>query len=156
MNMKRVIVVFTVFLYFLSSCTMLSTTSQSSTSSASYVSGKGFGTSLAALYSQYKTSGKLNFGDPTTLVNVAALSTYGSAIRGKGTNTAFYKDFASGAIAGSNTLINAGSVDNIISMCNNINLTSVVNAVKNNTAVPADAVMNINNSLVQVLNLFRK
>lgn len=156
MNMKRVIAVFLVFLYVLPSCTMLSTSSQSSTSSASYVSGKGFGQSLAYLYSQYKTAGKLDYGNATTLLNIASLATYGSTVRGNATNTAFYRDFASGAVAGSNTLINAASVDNIISMCNNINLTSVVNAVKNNTAVPVDAVTNINNSLVQVLNLFRK
>ncbi|HPS28153.1 MAG TPA: hypothetical protein PK269_11145, partial [Bacteroidales bacterium] len=87
-----------------------------------------------------------------TILNLATLATSGAAIKGLGTNTSNYKNFATGVIAGSTNLINNNTVNNVISSVNNLNLSSVVNALNNNTITPSTT-SSVTNSLVSILGM---
>lgn len=137
------------------SCSTLSTVPTAQSTSTEYIAGNGFGTSLAALYSQYKSSGKINLANTSTLFNLTSLATNGAAIKGLGTNTTNYKNFASGVVSGSTNLVTTGSVDKIISSVNNLNLQSVVNAVSNNTITPQTTTA-VTSSLITIFGLLGK
>lgn len=69
------------------------------------VSGQASGAALKSLYSQYKTDGQI---DVTNLSNIIMLSQLANGIQGlKGVDdkSAFYSDFASGLILGSDNLV---------------------------------------------------
>ena len=138
-----------------SSCSMLTPSSTNQSNSTAYVAGKGFGTSLGALYSHYKSSGKIVLNDATTLLNLTELATYGASVRGIAKNTTTYKDFTTGIIAGSNNLVKSNVVDNIISSVNNLNLSTVVNSLNNRTISPTTT-STVSNSLSNILNLLGK
>ena len=140
--------------------TSTTNTSGISTTSQAYTSGRGFGTSLTALYNSYKTAGKLNLNDATNLLNLASLATYASAIKGNAKNTTFYKEFAAGAVASSN-LITTNNIASIISSVINTDINSIVNAARSsnntNTNTKTNTNTNINtaavvNTLTSVLN----
>ncbi|MBO4580686.1 MAG: hypothetical protein J5701_00165 [Bacteroidales bacterium] len=134
--------------------TTTSSTSGISTTSAAFTSGKGFGTSLTALYNSYKSAGKLNLNDATNLLNLASLATYASAIKGNAKNTTFYKEFAAGAVASSN-LITANNVASIISSVINTDINSIVNAARSgntNTNTNTTTTTNTNNNTTAAVN----
>lgn len=120
--------------------TALAALAGQATQSEAYTSGQAAGTALRALYSQYKTNGKLDMTNLTTLTNVLTLTNscqlLKSATKGSGT----YSDFSKGLVAGSSNLINTTNtetvMDNLTNVITNIDTTSLTNAVnKGNTAV---------------------
>ena len=130
------------------------TMNNGTTTSAAFTSGKGFGTSLTALYNSYKSAGKLNLNDATNLLNLASLATYASAIKGNAKNTTFYKEFAAGAVASSN-LITANNVASIISSVINTDINSIVNAARSgntNTNTNTTTTTNTNNNTTAAVN----
>lgn len=159
MNMKQVNVKFlmvTVMVVGLmvSSCSSLNQAASSiSTNSQAYLSGKGFGTSLASLYTAYKSAGKLDLNNANNLLNLATLATNAAAIKGNLKNTAFYKDFAAGAV-GSTAMITNSNVNTLINTVAGLDLNSLVSNTKNN--VNNATTTSTTNALISVLNTLAK
>jgi len=118
---------------------------------SAYDAGKGFGTSLSALYTQYKSTRKVDLTDATTVINLATLATCSTTIKGNMKNQTFYRNFASGAIAGSGNLITNATVSNVITLVNSMDLSALA-AGKNVSSTPAS----ITNTLLAVFGLFGK
>ena len=152
MKAKITLGLFLTAIIMVSSCGTISPPAAPSATSAEYVAGNTFGSALKSLYSQYKSQGKIVLNNQATILNLATLATSGAAIKGLGTNTSNYKNFATGVIAGSTNLINNNTVNNVISSVNNLNLSSVVNALNNNTITPTTT-SSVTNSLVSILGM---
>ena len=137
-----------------SSCSSLNQAASSvSTNSQAYLSGKGFGTSLASLYTAYKSAGKLDLNNANNLLNLATLATNAAAIKGNLKNTTFYKDFAAGAV-GSTAMITNSNVNTLINTVSGLDLNSLVTNTKNN--VSNATTTSTTNALISVLNTLAK
>lgn len=104
-------------------------TTTTTTETAATSNGKAAGVALKALYSQYKTDGKLDMGNLTNLMNLATLATNVQGLKGQTDKGSFYKDFAAGLVLGSNNLVNTTNSTSIMSglqnLVNNVDLSGL-------------------------------
>ena len=137
-------------------------------------SGKAAGAALKSLYTQYKADGKLDMGNLNNLLNLTALANNIQGLKGQTSKAAFYKDFASGLVMGSNSLVteqNSTSVMNgLTNLVNNVDLSSLTNKAESTAASVAEkvatasdkantAVTNateIASAVTNILNIFKK
>ncbi|MDR2684902.1 MAG: hypothetical protein LBB53_05940 [Prevotellaceae bacterium] len=112
-----------------------------STVTPAYTTGQSFGSSILALYSQYKATKKIDFKDPTTLLSVLQLATSATSIKQNLTNKAFYADFAAGALLGSQQSVNQNNLGGILNSLSGLDLAGLASAAssKNVPASTADA-----------------
>jgi hypothetical protein len=154
--------------------TEATTTTASEAVSAATVDGKAAGVALRALYTQYKADGKLDMGNLNNLLNLTALANNIQGLKGQTSKAAFYKDFASGLVMGSNSLVteqNSTSVMNgLTNLVNNVDLSSLTNKAESTAASVAEkvatasdkantAVTNateIASAVTNILNIFKK
>lgn len=154
--------------------TEATTTTSTETASAATVDGKAAGVALRALYTQYKADGKLDMGNLNNLLNLTALANNIQGLKGQTSKAAFYKDFASGLVMGSNSLVteqNSTSVMNgLTNLVNNVDLSSLTNKAESTAASAAEkvatasdkantAVTNateIASAVTNILNIFKK
>lgn len=154
--------------------TEATTTTATETASAATVDGKAAGVALRALYTQYKADGKLDMGNLNNLLNLTALANNIQGLKGQTSKAAFYKDFASGLVMGSNSLVteqNSTSVMNgLTNLVNNVDLSSLTNKAESTAASVAEkvatasdkantAVTNateIASAVTNILNIFKK
>lgn len=87
---------------FMSSCALLGMGGATASGSAN---GQASGAALKSLYSQYKTDGKVDMGNLTNIMNIVALTNGIQGLKGLDDKSAFYSDFATGLILGSNNLV---------------------------------------------------
>lgn len=137
--------------------------------------GKAAGAALKSLYSQYKTDGKLDMSNLSNIMNLTTLATNVQGLKGQTDKSAFYKDFASGLILGSGSLVTAKNSSNVMSgltsLVNNVDLSGLIKtkaaettaAVSEKTAATAataaTALSNasdIADSVTNILNIFKK
>ncbi|MCM1176844.1 MAG: hypothetical protein NC308_10560 [Clostridium sp.] len=84
--------------------------------SAAYTSGQTTGAALKALYAQYKADGKkLDMKNAKNLLSLASLATSISGLKDTTKDSSFYKEFATGMVAGSSNLVTTGTSDNVMS-----------------------------------------
>jgi len=89
--------------------------------SSAYTSGQATGSALKTLYTQYKADGKkLDIKNSKNLLTLATLAKSISGLKGATKGSAFYKEFASGMILGSNNLVTKNSSDNVMSSLTSI------------------------------------
>ena len=123
-------------LYAVTSCGFLGKTSSSTAGSAqtaatatANVDGQAAGSALKSLYNQYKVDGKFDMTNLTNIVNLASLAKNIKGLKGQSDKSAFYKDFASGLILGSNNLVTQQTSSSVMSglsgLANNIDLSSI-------------------------------
>lgn len=153
----------------LKKATSTETTTTTTTTEATS-NGKAAGAALKALYSQYKTDGKVDMSNLTNIMNVATLATNIKGLKGETNKSAFYKDFASGLVLGSGNLVNSGNTSSVMSgltnLVNNVDLSSLsgfqqkaADAVNTATSTGSEVVQNasaISESLTNILSLFKK
>ena len=139
------------------------------------VNGQAAGAALKSLYSQYKTDGKLDMSNLSNIMNLTTLATNVQGLKGQTDKSAFYKDFASGLILGSGSLVTAKNSPNVMSgltsLVNNVDLSGLIKtkaaettaAVSEKTAATtataATALSNasdIADSVTNILNIFKK
>ena len=150
-----------------------STEAAATTTSTATTSGKTAGIALKALYTQYKADGKLDMSNLTNLANVATLASNIQGLKGQTNKTAFYKDFASGLVLGSNKLVTEANttavMDGLTNLVNNVDLSSVTEKAASTTEKvsetvatasekTATAVSNVNdiaNSVANILSIFK-
>lgn len=146
------------------------TTETSATVSAATTNGKTAGVALKALYNQYKADGKLDMSNISNLLNLTSLANNLQGLKGQDNKTAFYKDFASGLILGSDNLVTETNTTSVMSgltdLVSNVDLSSLTqkaDTAADNVATASEkvntAVSNateIASSVTGILNLFKK
>lgn len=139
------------------------------------VNGQAAGAALKSLYGQYKVDGKLDMSNLSNVMNLTTLATNVQGLKGQTDKSAFYKDFASGLILGSGSLVTAKNSSNVMSgltsLVNNVDLSGLIKtksaettaAVSEKTAATAataaTALSNasdIADSVTNILNIFKK
>lgn len=139
------------------------------------VNGQAAGAALKSLYGQYKVDGKLDMSNLTNIMNLTTLATNVQGLKDQTDKSAFYKDFASGLILGSGSLVTAKNSSNVMSgltsLVNNVDLSGLIKtksaettaAVSEKTAATAataaTALSNasdIADSVTNILNIFKK
>lgn len=151
-----------------------SSSAQQTTSSTGTTSGQAAGVALKSLYSQYKADGKFDMSNLNNIINLASLAQNIKGLKGVTDKGAFYKDFASGLVLGSNNLVTEQNSTSVMSgltnMANNIDLTGLQEKVsqaketvsENVQGVSQTATSVISNassiadSVTSILNLFKK
>ena len=162
-----------------SSCGILggstaSSSAQQTTSSTGTTSGQAAGVALKSLYSQYKADGKFDMGNLNNIINLASLAQNIKGLKGVTDKGAFYKDFASGLVLGSNNLVTEQNSTSVMSgltnMANNIDLTGLqekasqaketvsekVEGVSQTATSVISNASSIAESVTSILNIFKK
>lgn len=128
MKTKSFIAVIMTLALTFASCGSTSTSSNPlaalSAQSAAYTSGQSAGTALRALYTQYKTNGKIDMTNLATLTHILTLTNSCQTLKNAQKGTGAYADFTKGLMMGSNNLVNQTNTETVVS-----NLTNVINKV---------------------------
>ena len=147
----------------------------STTASASgTVDGQAAGVALKSLYGQYKADGKLDMSNLSNIINLASLAQNIKGLKGLTDKSAFYTEFASGLILGSDNLVTEKNTTSVMSgltgLINNIDLSGlqekateaketvsdkVESAAQTTTTVVNNATA-IADSVTNILSLFKK
>ncbi len=139
------------------------TNSTATSVSAATSNGQAAGAALKSLYTQYKSTGKLDLNNITNIMNLATLATNVKGLKGQTDKTQFYKDFAAGLITGSSNLVtqtNSNAVMNgLTSLVNNVDLSALQGNASEIASKGGEALKNasaISESVSGILNLFKK
>lgn len=99
--------------------------------------GQQAGAALKALYTQYKTDGKLDMTNLSNILNLTTLSNNIKGLKGMSNKSAFYKDFATGLIKGSNSLVNKSNntavMNGLTNLVNNVDLSALTESTAQQT-----------------------
>ena len=154
--------------------TETSATTAAETVSTATVDGKAAGVALRALFTQYKADGKFDMGNLNNLLNLTSLANNIQGLKGQTNKGAFYKDFASGLVMGSNNLVteqNTTSVmDGLTNLVNNVDLSGLTQKAEETQATVAEKVASattkantavtnateIASAVTNILNIFKK
>ena len=154
--------------------TEASATTATETASTATVDGKAAGVALRALFTQYKADGKFDMGNLNNLLNLTSLANNIQGLKGQTNKGAFYKDFASGLVMGSNNLVteqNTTSVmDGLTNLVNNVDLSGLTQKAETAQATVAEKVASattkantavtnateIASAVTNLLNIFKK
>ena len=154
--------------------TEVSATTAAETASTATVDGKAAGVALRALFTQYKADGKFDMGNLNNLLNLTSLANNIQGLKGQTNKGAFYKDFASGLVMGSNNLVteqNTTSVmDGLTNLVNNVDLSGLTQKAEETQATVAEKVASattkantavtnateIASAVTNILNIFKK
>ena len=148
----------------LGSGTSASAPATSSAAVSASANGQSAGAALKSLYAQYKADGnKLNMSNLNNIMNMATLAANLQTLQGQSDKSAFYRDFATGLVAGSGQLVTdkiSNSVMNgLTNLVNKVDLSKVQDAAataqQKGTAAVENATV-IANSVTNILNLFKK
>ena len=91
------------------------TTTTETTATTATLNGQAAGAALKSLYTQYKADGKLDMGNLNNIFNLTTLATNIQGLKGQSNKGAFYKDFASGLVLGSNNLVTSENSTSVMS-----------------------------------------
>ena len=154
--------------------TEASATTAAETASTATVDGRAAGVALRALFTQYKADGKFDMGNLNNLLNLTSLANNIQGLKGQTNKGAFYKDFASGLVMGSNNLVteqNTTSVmDGLTNLVNNVDLSGLTQKAEETQATVAEKVASattkantavtnateIASAVTNILNIFKK
>ena len=133
------------------------------------------GQAAGAALKQYKVDGKIDMSNLSNIMNLTTLATNVQGLKDQTDKSTFYKDFASGLILGSGSLVTAKNSSNVMSgltsLVNNVDLSGLIKtksaettaAVSEKTAATAataaTALSNasdIADSVTNILNIFKK
>jgi hypothetical protein len=154
--------------------TEASATTAAETASTATVDGKAAGVALRALFTQYKADGKFDMGNLNNLLNLTSLANNIQGLKGQTNKGAFYKDFASGLVMGSNNLVteqNTTSVmDGLTNLVNNVDLSGLTQKAEETQATVAEKVASattkaktavtnateVASAVTNILNIYKK
>lgn len=98
----------------------------SAPTSAAFQTGQSFGRAIKQMFSNYKNTGKINFGNPATLLSIANLAGNYSSIKSQLSDKSFYAEFIAGIIAGSREAVNKSSASSVLSLFNKLDLSKFI------------------------------
>jgi hypothetical protein len=91
--------------------------------------GQAAGAALKSLYTQYKADGKLDMTNLNNILNLTTLSNNIKELKGMSDKSKFYKDFATGLIKGSDSLVNKSNstsvMNGLTNLVNNVDLSAL-------------------------------
>lgn len=143
-----------------STSTSTSTTSTTTTSSADAVqAGKAAGNAMDALYTQYKTDGKLDMKNIMNIANMVSLVGAAQQLKDNKSDSSFRQGFIQGIIANSVNVdkTNAETITDQLTdfVSSNVNTDSLTSALQKGQSATTE-VQNAANSVSNILNLFKK
>ncbi|MCQ2074928.1 MAG: hypothetical protein MJY77_07040 [Bacteroidaceae bacterium] len=95
--------------------------------------GQAAGAAIRSLYTQYKNDGKIDVTNMNNVVNMVSLANGIQGLKGLDDKSAFYKDFATGLILGSNNLITNNNSSAITGLLGGLaSLTGIATGALNN------------------------
>jgi hypothetical protein len=91
--------------------------------------GQAAGAALKSLDTQYKADGKLDMTNLNNILNLTTLSNNIKELKGMSDKSKFYKDFATGLIKGSDSLVNKSNstsvMNGLTNLVNNVDLSAL-------------------------------
>ena len=128
------------------------TSSTTTTESAGTTTGKAAGSALKSLYTQYKADGKLDMTNLNNILNLTTLSNNIKDLKGMSNKSAFYKDFATGLIKGSDSLVNKSNstsvMNGLTNLVNNVDLSGLTTTTETATETVTSAATSALSSLL--------
>ena len=122
------------------------------TQSAAYTSGQSAGTALRALYTQYKTNGKIDMSNLSTLTNILTLTNSYQTLKNAEKGSGAYTDFTKGLMVGSSNLVTPSNteivMDNLSNVLGKLDTSTITNALQQGTNAASTAVNNAVNNAV--------
>ena len=119
------------------------TSSTTTTESVGTTNGKAAGSALKSLYTQYKADGKLDMTNLNNILNLTTLSNNIKDLKGMSNKSAFYKDFATGLIKGSDSLVNKSNstsvMNGLTNLVNNVDLSGLTTTTETATETVTSA-----------------
>ena len=104
--------------------------------------GQAAGAALKALYTQYKADGKLDMTNLNNILNLTTLSNNIKGLKGMSNKSTFYKDFATGLIKGSDSLVNKSNstsvMNGLTNLVNNVDLSALTQTTETTTETAAE------------------
>ena len=149
------------------------TETAAATETAATVNGKAAGAALRALYTQYKADGKMDMSNLNNILNLTTLATNIQDLKGQSDKSAFYKDFVSGLISGSNNLVTESNSTSVMSGLTNLvdnvdlsgltqkaedtasSLTDKLASASDKAATAAENASEVAAAVTNILNLFK-
>lgn len=127
--------------------------------------GQAAGAALKSLYTQYKADGKLDMTNLNNILNLTTLSNNIKGLKGMSNKSTFYKDFATGLIKGSDSLVNKSNstsvMNGLTNLAENVDLSSLLsgsNSSSSNTSSSTTTISNaseIASSVSSILKLLK-
>ena len=104
--------------------------------------GQAAGAALKSLYTQYKADGKLDMTNLNNILNLTTLSNNIKELKGMSDKSKFYKDFATGLIKGSDSLVNKSNstsvMNGLTNLVNNVDLSALTQTTETTTETAAE------------------
>ncbi|MCK9611815.1 MAG: hypothetical protein M0R16_02815 [Bacteroidales bacterium] len=135
---------------FIASCTTVSNVANSDAGATA--TGTACGKVLASMYSQYKSTGKIDMGSTTTISNIVQLGTYVAALKNNRNSTTYKQAFAAGLVTGSTGLVTTGNSTAVMNAL--LNLTGL-SGYSSTVASTSTQAINIASGLVNLFQLFK-
>lgn len=137
-----------------SSVSKLASNASSTTQpSAGTIQGTACGKVLGTMYTQYKSTGKVDMKNSSTLLSVTELSTHYSSLRNNKSNTTYLYSFAKGLVSGTNGLVNTS---NSLSSVNSLLSLSSLSSITSTTPATSTASTNVASGLTALFNSWKK
>ena len=133
--------------------------------SESYTAGQQSGVALKALYTQYKTDGKLDFSNLNNLLNIVNLSAQVQKITKAEQGTVDYSEFGKGLVAGSVNLVNDINKDQVVNVLtqqlakvDTSKITEVAGQAQTTIGTVTESINSVkeaSSSVMEIINLFK-
>ena len=146
---KNKITILVITVLFIASCSSLSNIATSNAAATN--AGSACGKVLLNLYTQYKSTGKVDMTNSTTLLNVVDLATYYKTLKAHGNDAAYKTAFAAGLVTGSNGVITAS---NSLSVVNKLLSIGGLNTISTSTVGTATEAVSVAAALVNIFKSF--
>lgn len=135
----------------IASCTAVSNITSSNP--AATAAGTACGKVLSTLYTQYKSTGKVNIGSVSTIGSIVELGTYVAALKNNQSIAGYKSAFAAGLVAGSSGLVTpANSMTTVNSLLSITGLSGISSTVSSTSATAT----NIATGLTNLFNTFKQ
>ena len=133
--------------------------------SESYTAGQQSGVALKALYTQYKTDGKLDFSNLNNLLNIVNLSAQVQKVTKAEKGTVDYSEFGKGLVAGSVNLVNELNQEKVVNVLTqqlaNVDtskITEVAGQAQTTIGTVTESINSVkeaSSSVMEIINLFK-
>lgn len=135
---------------FIASCSSISNVASSNP--AATAAGTGAGKALSTLYSQYKSTGKINMGSASTIGTVVELGTYVAALKSNQSVSGYKSAFAAGLVTGSTGLVTSvNSMATVNSLLGIAGLSGISSTVSSTSSTAT----NVANGLITLFKTFK-
>jgi len=151
MNKISIIVIIVGTLFFTSCSGVKNVLASNTATTEGTTAGAACGKVLSSLYTQYKSTGKVDVNNATTLLSIGELSTSIGSLKNNMKNTSYLGTFAQGIVSGSNGLVNSNNsmstVSSLLSLSSLSNITSTTPASSSTATSVASGLTTLFNNL---------